>query len=47
MYFEDCAELLKNKHSYRKHVDKFIEYLKEIGLENRLLRNPTHHIYLS
>lgn len=35
MYFEDCAELLKNKHSYRKHVDKFIEYLKEVGLENR------------
>lgn len=34
MYFEDCAELLKNKHSYRKHVDKFIEYLKEVGLEN-------------
>ena len=26
MYFEDCVELLKNKHSYRKHVDKFIDY---------------------
>ena len=35
MYFEDCAELLKNKHSYRKHVDKFIDYLKVAGLENR------------
>ncbi len=21
MYFEDCVELLKNKHSYRKHVE--------------------------
>ncbi len=29
MYFEDCVELLKNKHSYRKHVDKFIDYLKK------------------
>ena len=35
MYFEDCIELLKNKHSYRKHVDKFIDYLKVAGLENR------------
>ena len=35
MYFEDCVELLKNKHSYRKHVDKFIDYLKKAGLENR------------
>ena len=35
MYFEDCIDLLKNKHSYRKHVDKFIDYLKVSGLENR------------
>lgn len=35
MYFEDCAELLKNKHSYRKHVDKLIDYLKKVDLENR------------
>ena len=35
LYFEDCVELLKNKHSYRKHVDKFIDYLKKAGLENR------------
>lgn len=35
MYFKDCNDLLKNKHSYRKHVDKFINYLKVAGLENR------------
>lgn len=35
MYFEDCAELLKNKHSYRKHVNKFIDYLKKVDLEDR------------
>ena len=34
MYFEDCVELLKNKYSYRKHVDKFIDYLKMAGLNN-------------
>ena len=35
MYFNDCIDLLKNKHSYRKHVDKFINYLKIIELDDR------------
>ena len=35
MYFNDCIDLLKNKHSYRKHVDKFINYLKVIELDDR------------
>lgn len=35
MYFKDCDDILKNKHSYKKHVNKFIDYLKKIGLDNR------------
>ena len=34
-YFEDCADLLKTKPSYKKHVNKFIFYLKEQGLSDR------------
>lgn len=29
MYFKDCDDILKNKHSYKKHVNKFIDYLKK------------------
>ena len=35
-YFEDCADLLKTKPSYKKHVNKFVFYLKEQGLSDRL-----------
>lgn len=34
-YFKDCADLLNNKHSYKNHVDKFIDYLKMRGLADR------------
>lgn len=34
-YFKDCDDLLNNKHSYKNHVDKFIEYLKIRGLADR------------
>lgn len=34
-YFKECSELLKNKHSYKNHVDKFIEYLKIRKLADR------------
>lgn len=33
-YFRDCAEMLANKHSYKKHINKFVDYLKLKGLSN-------------
>lgn len=34
-YFRECVDLLNNKHSYKNHVDKFVEYLKIRNLANR------------